>query len=166
MEVADQVQDEHISIFPWEAIVVLPNLWISLLAIIPQVGRRPRLIYDFTSNRLNANDKHLAPMEAMRFSGMIQRCIHRVLSEDPRLGSVYLSKLDLADAYMHLWVSLENVSFTDFLIPNNMQEAPQLVGFHLLLPMGYVDSAPYFFMATETFTDLENVSIKTRNTAR
>ena len=35
----------------------------------------------------------------------------------------------------------------------------QLVGFHLSLLMGYVDSAPYFCMSTETIADMENVSM-------
>ena len=45
------------------------------------------------------------------------------------------------------------------------QEKPsntQLLGFHLSLPMGYVDTAPYFCMVTETVADLANESISQR----
>ena len=38
----------------------------------------------------------------------------------------------------------------------------QLVGFHLSLPMGYVDNAPYFCMTTETVADLANKAISQR----
>ena len=37
--------------------------------------------------------------------------------------------------------------------------------FHLSLPMGYIDSAPYFCMATETVADLANEAISQREQA-
>ena len=95
-------------------------------------------------------------MEAMRFGGALQRILKQVLAADLRLGPVYLSKADLADAYMRLWVRTEDVPSVTFLIPKKNTSDTQLVGFHLLLPMGYIDSAPYFLMATETVTNLEN----------
>ena len=47
-------------------------------------------------------------MEAMRFGGAPQRILKQVLTADPRLGPVYLNKLDLADAYMRLGVGMED----------------------------------------------------------
>ena len=44
----------------------------------------------------------------MRFGGTFYRIIRRVLMAKPRLGLVYLGKVDLANAYMQLWVRLEN----------------------------------------------------------
>ena len=41
-------------------------------------------------------------MEAMRFGDALQRILKQVLTANPRLGPVYLSKLDLADTYMIL----------------------------------------------------------------
>ena len=69
---------------------------------IPQVGRRPRLIFDFTWSGLNDVSKRLSPMWSTRFGGAIQRILKQVLSSDLRLGLVYLRKVDLADAYMRL----------------------------------------------------------------
>ena len=83
-------------------------------------------------------------MEAMRFGGALLSILKQVLTTDPRLGTVYLSKVDLADAYMWLWVRMGDVPSVAFLIPKKTPSNTQLVGFHLSLPMGYIDSAPYF----------------------
>ena len=55
-------------------------------------------------------------MEAMRFGGALQRILKQVLASESRLGLVYLSKVDLADAYMRLWVRMEDVPSFTFLI--------------------------------------------------
>ena len=53
----------------------------------------------------------------MRFGGALQRILKQVLSSDLRLGLVYLRNVDLADAYMRLWVKMEDVPSVAFLIP-------------------------------------------------
>ena len=45
---------------------------------------------------------------------------------------------------MRLWVHLEDTPFVEFLVPRKKHTDDQLVGFHLALPMGYVESAPFF----------------------
>ena len=65
----------------------------------------------------------------MRFGGALQRILKQVLSSDLRLGLVYLRKVDLADAYMRLWVKMEDVPSVAFLIPNKNPSDPQMVGF-------------------------------------
>ena len=57
-------------------------------------------------------------MEAMRFSGALQRILKQVLTVDLRLGPVYLNRIDLVDAYMRLWVRMEDVPSVAFLITN------------------------------------------------
>ena len=93
------------------------------------------------------------------------RILKKVLTSDPRLGPVYLSKVDLADTYMRLWVRMEDVPSVAFLILKKTPRNTQLVGFHLFLLMGYIDSAPYFFMATETVADLANEAIPQKEQA-
>ena len=87
------------------------------------------------------------------------RILKNVLTADPRLGPVYLSKVDLEDAYMRLWVSMEDFPSVAFLIPKKTPNNTQLVGFHIFLPIGYIDSAPYFCMAKETVANLANEAI-------
>ena len=56
-------------------------------------------------------------MYSTRFWGAMQCILKQVLSSDPRLGLVYLRKVDLADAYMRLWVKMEDVPSVAFLVP-------------------------------------------------
>ena len=60
-ELAEQVQAGHAVVFPLSAVTDLPNLWIYPVSIIPQVGRRPRLIFNFTWSGLNQATDRVAP---------------------------------------------------------------------------------------------------------
>ena len=81
------------AVFFLEAVHALHNLWLAPVVVIPQVGRRPRLIFDFTWSGLNKAYKHLVPMETMRFVGTLYFILRQVLTSDPRLVPVYLSKV-------------------------------------------------------------------------
>ena len=107
-----------------------------------------RLIFDLTWSGINDISEHLAPIEAMRFGGALLRILKKVLATEPNIGPVYLSKVDLVDAYMRLWANMDDILPIAFLIPKKTPSDTQLVGFHLSLPMGYNGSAPYFCMAT------------------
>ena len=52
-ELAEKVQAGYVAVSPLEAVTALQNLWLSPVAVTPQVGRRPRLIIDFTWSGLN-----------------------------------------------------------------------------------------------------------------
>ena len=101
-------------------------------------------------------------MEEIRFGGALQRILKQVLTADPHLRPVYLSKVDLVDAYMRSWVRMEDVPFFAFLVPKKNTRDIKLVGLHLSLTMGSIDSAPYFCMTTETVADLANKAIAHR----
>ena len=83
----------------------------------------------------------------MWVGGILHRIIIKVLTEYPRIGPVYLGKVDLADAYMRIRFRLEDTPSVAFLVPRNNPTDKQLVCFHLSVPMGYVDSAPFFCMS-------------------
>ena len=121
----------------------LPKLWLSPLAAIPQRGRKPRLIYDFSWSGLNDAATQVAHKEAMRFSKALYRVIDCILKAPLELGPTFLNKVDLADAYMRIWMQLEDIPSVVFLVPNATPEEDQLVGFHLSIPMGYVESAAF-----------------------
>ena len=91
VELAKQVQAGHIAVSPFEAVTSLQNLCLSPVAVIPKVGRTPRLIFDLTWSRLNNISERLSLMEAMRFRGALLRILNKVVASDPRLGPVYLS---------------------------------------------------------------------------
>ena len=73
--------------------------------------------FDFTWSGLYEATARDAPNEVMRFGGTFYRIIRRVLMAKPRLGLVYLGKVDLANAYMQLWVRLEDTLSVELLIP-------------------------------------------------
>ena len=98
-------------------------------------------------------------MEAMRFGGTLLHILKQVLTVDPRLGPVLLSKVDLADTYMRLWVRMEDVPSVAFPTPKKTPSNTQLVGFPLSVPMGYIGSPPYYYMVMETLADLSNEAI-------
>ena len=144
MELAEQVQEGYVAVFPLEAVTALQKLWLSPVAVIPQVGRMPRLIIDFTWSGLNDIVEHLSPMEAMRFGGALQRILRQVITIDPRLGLVYLSKVDLDDSYMRSWMMMEDVPYIAFLIPKKTPATRSWWGFTSPSPWG-TSVAPHNF---------------------
>ena len=49
-----------------------------------------------------------------------------------------MSKVDLSDAYMRVWIRLTDIPKLAFVIPPLSGDVQALIGFHLSLPMGYV----------------------------
>ena len=60
-DLAEQVQAGHVTVFPLEAFNYLHNLCLSPVAVITQVGSRPRLIFDFTWSGINDPFKNVYP---------------------------------------------------------------------------------------------------------
>ena len=53
----------------------------------------------------------------MRFSGALHHILKQVITSNLLLGPFYLSRVDLLDSYMRLWVRMEDVPSVAFLIP-------------------------------------------------
>ena len=54
---------------------------------------------------------------------------------------------------------MEEIPYVAFLIPKKTPSGTQLVGFYLSVPMGHINSAPYYCMAMETVSNLANKAI-------
>ena len=117
----------------------LPRLWISPLIAILHRGRKPCLIYDFAWSGLNEAITKVAHREALRCRKTLHKVIDCILVPPPKLCPTVLNKVDLAEAYMRIWVRLEDIPSVAFLVPKATPEEYQLVGFHLSIPMGYVE---------------------------
>ena len=98
----------------------------------------------------------------MHFGKALYRFIDCILAAPPNLGPNFLNKVDLADAYILIWVLLEDIPSVAFLVPKATPEQDQLVGFHLSIPMGYVESAAFFCTTTDTVKYLILDSLSTR----
>jgi hypothetical protein len=58
---------------------------------------------------------------------------------NPRLGPVYLSKVDIVDGFYRIWVKAANVPKLGVLLPNAPGQE-RLIGFPVLLPMVWKES--------------------------
>jgi hypothetical protein len=114
--------------------------------------------YSFSASSLpsvNADTLKSAPPQAMQFGKALRRLLQAINYADPAHGYVYLIKVDIADGFYRVWVNPEDVPKLGVVFPT-LKGQPELIAFPLALPMGWVESPPYFCMATETVTDLAN----------
>ena len=73
---------------------------------------------------------------------------------------VYLTKVDLDNAYMCILVLNKDILSVDLLVPNRTPTNTQLIRFCLSLPVGYVDSEAYFCTTTNMVSNIDNHIIK------
>jgi hypothetical protein len=136
------------------------NLRLSPLGVVPQRDRRQRTICDYSLFFVNLDTIPLAPQESMQFGRALYRILQQILDADPRLGSVHLSKIDIADGFYRIWINAEDVPKLGIMFPG--EDGEQLVGFPLVLPMGWMQSPPLFTAATEMVADLANQQLRDR----
>ena len=165
-DLAEQLRSGRVENFPWEVVKLLSGLWLSPLLDITPLGRKPRLIYDLSWSGLDAKAAHDAPKEEMRFRISLQHLIDFILAADMALEPKSISKFESADAYMRIWVRLEDLLVASFLVPMEKDSASQLIDVYLFMPMGYVDSVPLFCVVTKTVKDRALNNIHTRGQLR
>ena len=144
-------------VLPLSAVQDWPGLRLSPMGVVPQRERRPRLIGDYTFSNVNQETVRLAPPEAMQFGRALQRVVTNIVHADPHYGPPYLAKIDIADGFYRVWIRAADVPTLGVILPGNDDDAhTTLVAFPLALPMGWVESPPYFTTLTETACDLTN----------
>lgn len=153
------------AVLPYAAVRHWTGLRVSPLGVVPQRDRRPRLIVDYSFSGINADTLPLAPRESMQFGRALQRILAKIVHADPRYGPVYMSKIDIADGFYRVWLQHNDIVKLGVALPTSPGEAP-LVAFPLALPMGWVESPPYFTALTETACDLANDALRTRSQTR
>ena len=63
-----------------------------------------------------------------------------MLSAEPRWGTVFMSKINIVDAYMRVFILTDNLTRIYFIVPYHLTDTDTLIGFHISLLMGYVGS--------------------------
>ena len=91
----------------------------------------------------------------MQFGHVLDRILCEILFTDPKLGPVYLMKLDIADGFYQINLSINDIPKLGVVFPSHQGEEP-LVALPLVLLMGWKNSPPVFCAATETSADLAN----------
>ena len=164
-EMLDFCQQGYWLVLPYSVVRHLPNLRISPLGVVPQRDRRPRLIVDYSHSDVNHNTLPLAPREAMQFGRALQRVLSTIVHVDPRYGPVHLAKIDVADGFYRVWLQVADIPKLGVALPVS-PGGEQLFAFPLTLPMGWVQSPPYFTVVTETACDRANLMLTQRTDPR
>ena len=138
------------------------GLRVSPLGVVPQRDRRPRLIVDYSFSGVNDDTIPLAPRESIQFGRALQRLLQTIVQADPKCGPVYLPKIDIADGFYRVWLQASDIPKLGVALPSTPSQPP-LVAFPLALPMGWVESPPYFTTLTETACDLTNNQLRARD---
>lgn len=146
------------TVLPLSVALTLRHLRLSPLGVVPQRNRRPRLIVDYTFSGVNAETARLAPHEAMQFGKALQRVLAKLVQADPVYGPVRLAKIDIADGFYRIGIQPRDVPRLGVILPSDT--ATPLVALPLALPMGWVESPPYFTSVTETACDLLNDTLR------
>lgn len=145
-------------VLPLQVALTLPHLRLSQLGVVPQRNRRPRLIVNYTYSGVNEETARIAPPEAMQFGKALQRILRRLVHANPRYGPVWLAKIDIADGFYRISFRPSHVPRLAVILPTTTTEP--LVALPLALPMGWVESPPYFTAVTETACDLLNSALQ------
>ena len=146
------------TVLPLHVALQLHHLRLSPLGVVPQRNRRSRLIVDYTYSGVNDETARLAPPEAMQFGKALQRLLQQLVHADPRYGPAWLAKIDIADGFYRIGIQPRDIPRLAVILPSTTAEP--LVALPLALPMGWVESPPYFTAVTETACDLLNHALR------
>ena len=160
-EFVDMINKGQWLILPFSTAKHLPNLRISPPGVIPQRGRRPRWICDYTWSGVNGDTIPLAPLESMQFGNALDRFLRELLLADPKLGPIFMLKLDISDGFYRMAVAPTDIPKLGVAFPTRPGSEP-LIALPLVLPMGWKNSPPVFSAATETSADIANTALQSR----
>lgn len=149
------IAKEQWVILPESVALDLPGLRVSPPGVVPQRGRRPRWICDFSWSGVNDDTLPLVPLEAMQFGHALERLLREILLADPSLGPVKMLKVDLSDGFYRVNLNIDDIPKLGLVFPT-LPGQEKLIAFPLVLPMGWKNSPPAFCTATETIADLAN----------
>lgn len=159
-EMLDFCKQGYWIVMPYEAVRGWPGLRLSPIGAVPQRDRRPRLIVDYSFSDVNAETVLLAPAEAMQFGRALQRVLQTIVEADPRSWPVHLAKIDIADGFYRVWLRTQDIPKLLGVVLPTTPGQPDIIAFPLTLPMGWVESPPYFTALTETACDLTNLRVR------
>ena len=158
-EFIDMINKQQWVVLPYHVAKNLKNVRLSPPGVVPQRGRRPRWIVDYTWSNVNEETLPLAPSEAMQFGHALDRILREILLADPKLGPIHMLKLDISDGFYRIDLAPDDIPRLGVVFPVKPGEEP-LVAFPLVLPMGWKNSPPIFSAATETAADIANCDIR------
>jgi hypothetical protein len=138
-EFVDMIHKGQWVLLPARLIMDEKNLRLSPLGVVPQRDRRSRTIYDYSFLFVSLDTIPMVPPESMQFGRSLWRILQQVSDSDTRLVPVHLSKIDIADGFYRISINAEDVPKLGVMFP---AKGEPLVGFPLVLPMGWMQPPP------------------------
>ena len=161
-EFIDMVKKGQWIVLPASVASSLPGFRASPPGVVPQRGRRPRWIGDYTWSGVNQETVPLFAPESMQFGHALERILREILLASPSHGPVYLNKTDLSDGFYRVNLNPGDAPKLALVFPTRPGEE-RLVAIPLVAPMGWKNSPPVFSTATETIADLTNARLRRRS---
>lgn len=158
-EFVDMVKKGQWIVLPASVASTLPGFRASPPGVVPQRGRRPRWIGDYTWSGVNQETLPLFAAESMQFSNALKRILREILLASPSHGPVYINKTDLSDGFYRINLNPEDAPKLGLLFPTRPGKE-KLVAIPLVAPMGWKNIPPGFSTATETVADLTNARLR------
>ena len=87
----------------------------------------------------------------------LPRLLSHLVHANPRFGPAKLAKIDVADGFYRVGLRPADIPKLGVILPHSPSGTP-LIAFPLALPMGWVESPPFFTALTETVCDLANAA--------
>jgi hypothetical protein len=84
----------------------------------------------------------MAPAESMQFGRSLLCILQAIARSEPRLGPVFLAKIDVAGAFYRITLWAADVPKLGVIFPSEAGDKP-LVALPLVLPMGWKESPRY-----------------------
>ena len=153
-----------------------PQLKVSPLAVIPQTGRRGRLLLDLSfavqsgicgrkrarqqaeahvhlAPAVNETTTKLSPEYPVKELGRVLPRLLRFMAEVPAEETIMFSKIDLSDGFWRMLVTEDDKWNFAYVLPG-APAAPTRIVIPHALQMGWTESPGYFCATTETGRDI------------
>ena len=158
-EFVDMILKGQWIVLPFEDVKNLSGLRLSPPGVVPQRGRRPRWIVDYSYYGVNKDTLPLIKEESMQFGHALDRLLREILLAAPTNGYTEMLKVDLSDGFYRINLNIEDIPKLGVVFPSS-DPNKKLVALPLVLPMGWKNSPPAFCTATETAADLANRNLQ------
>ena len=166
LEVAEKVKRNQARLVRWNDIRENPpkNLKISPVAMVPHQSRPYRAILDLsfpvklspseTVPSVNSTTQKSAPQGAIDQLGhVLPRIIHAFASTDDD-ATIFMAKWDIKDGFWRLDCEAGEEWNFSYVLPSSVESGDIILVVPTSLQMGWIESPPYFCVASETARDV------------
>ena len=164
-EFASMVEKGKWVVLPYSVAKRLPGLRLSPPGMKVERDRRTRWLGNYSYFKTNAETLPVACLSSMQYGRALDRLLREIVFADPALGYVYLLTADISDGFYRIGLRPEDMAKLGLILPNGPDVEP-MVATPLTLPMGWKNSPPLFYTATETVADIANESLRSHQPTR